>query len=99
MPPPSKAYLIESALYGDPPSPPGAMIPDPSGVEPPADEPRAPDTPTNYIPGLYTLGSTYNVLNGRYADSRSTVQQIIDWSKSMILHQHLLQYTANRLYR
>ncbi|KAI0685524.1 hypothetical protein BC835DRAFT_1421168 [Cytidiella melzeri] len=40
------------------------------------------DTPSNYIPGLYTLGATYNVLNGKYADSKSTIQQVIDWNKS-----------------
>ncbi|KAI0341969.1 hypothetical protein BDW22DRAFT_223056 [Trametopsis cervina] len=39
------------------------------------------DTPADYIPGLYTLGSTYNVLNGKYADSKSCLQQVIDWTK------------------
>ncbi|KAI0685525.1 hypothetical protein BC835DRAFT_516999 [Cytidiella melzeri] len=38
------------------------------------------DTPSDFIPGLYTLGATYDVLNGRYADSRSTIQQVIDWN-------------------
>lgn len=40
------------------------------------------DTPSDYIPGLYTLGSTYDVLNGKYADSKSALQQVIDWDKS-----------------
>ncbi|KAI0690007.1 hypothetical protein BC835DRAFT_1418097 [Cytidiella melzeri] len=40
------------------------------------------DTPSDYIPCLYTLGATYNVLNGKYADSKSTMQQVIDWNKS-----------------
>ncbi|KAI0087156.1 MAC/Perforin domain-containing protein [Irpex rosettiformis] len=44
--------------------------------------PRAPDTPTDYIPGLYILGATYDVLNGKYADSKSALQQVIDWDKS-----------------
>ncbi|KAI0684446.1 hypothetical protein BC835DRAFT_637235 [Cytidiella melzeri] len=39
------------------------------------------DTPSNLIPGLNILGSTYNVLNGKYADSKSTIQQVIDWDK------------------
>jgi hypothetical protein len=38
--------------------------------------------PSNYIPGLYTLGMTYNVLNGKYADSKSALQQVIDWPQS-----------------
>ncbi|KAI0091170.1 hypothetical protein BDY19DRAFT_686686 [Irpex rosettiformis] len=45
---------------------------------------RAPETPSNYIPGLITLGSTYNVLNGKYADSRSALQQVVDWNKSEV---------------
>lgn len=40
------------------------------------------DVPINYIPGLCTLGATYDVLNGKYADSKSIRQQVIDWSKS-----------------
>ncbi|KAI0812731.1 MAC/Perforin domain-containing protein [Irpex lacteus] len=40
------------------------------------------DTPSDYIPGLYTLGSTYDVLNGKYADSKSALQQVIDWDKT-----------------
>ncbi|KAI0088021.1 MAC/Perforin domain-containing protein [Irpex rosettiformis] len=40
------------------------------------------DTPDDYIPGLYTLGSTYDVLNGKYADSKSALQQVIDWDKT-----------------
>ncbi|KAI0684449.1 hypothetical protein BC835DRAFT_1422312 [Cytidiella melzeri] len=40
------------------------------------------DTPSDYIPGLNILGATYNVLNGKYADSKSTIQQVIDWNKS-----------------
>jgi hypothetical protein len=39
-------------------------------------------TPSNYIPGLYTLGMTYNVLNGRYADSKSAIQQVVNWPQS-----------------
>ncbi|KAI0700905.1 MAC/Perforin domain-containing protein [Cytidiella melzeri] len=42
------------------------------------------DTPTDYIPGLLTLGSTYNVLNGKYADSKSCLQQVIDWNKDTV---------------
>ncbi|KAF9030960.1 hypothetical protein BDZ89DRAFT_1132088 [Hymenopellis radicata] len=40
------------------------------------------DTPSNFIPGLYVLGSTYNVLNGNYADSKSALQPVVDWNKS-----------------
>ncbi|KAI0683226.1 hypothetical protein BC835DRAFT_1423503 [Cytidiella melzeri] len=40
------------------------------------------DTPSDYIPGLLTLGSTYNVLNGKYADSRSCLQHVIEWNLS-----------------
>ncbi|KAI0684447.1 hypothetical protein BC835DRAFT_1310575 [Cytidiella melzeri] len=40
------------------------------------------DTPSDYVPGLNILGATYNVLNGKYADSKSTIQQVIDWNKS-----------------
>jgi hypothetical protein len=39
------------------------------------------DTPSDFIPGLYTLGSTYDVLNGKYADPKSTIQEVIDWNK------------------
>ena len=81
MPPPSKAYLIESALYGDPPAPPKpcpANISGPPTLPDPGD-----DIPADYIPGLYSLGATYNVLNGRYADSRSLVHHVVDWYKSM----------------
>ena len=45
-------------------------------------DPRGPDTPSDYIPGLYILGATYDVLNGKYADSKSALQQVIDWDKS-----------------
>ena len=48
-------------------------------------EPRGPDTPSDYIPCLYTLGATYDVLNGKYADSKSALQQVIDWDKSSCL--------------
>ncbi|KAI0689989.1 hypothetical protein BC835DRAFT_1521807, partial [Cytidiella melzeri] len=37
--------------------------------------------PSNYTPCLYTLGSTYEVLNGYYADSDSALQQVVDWNK------------------
>ncbi|KAH7904462.1 MAC/Perforin domain-containing protein [Hygrophoropsis aurantiaca] len=40
------------------------------------------DFPKDYIPLLWTLGSTYNTLTGKYADPRSVEQQVIDWSKS-----------------
>ncbi|KAI0690009.1 hypothetical protein BC835DRAFT_1308110 [Cytidiella melzeri] len=46
----------------------------------PFDEPES--TPSNLIPGLRTLGSTYDVLRGQYADSLSTKQQVIDWDKT-----------------
>jgi hypothetical protein len=46
---------------------------------PPTDE----DTPSDFIPGLYILGSTYNVLNGKYAESKSTLQQVVDWNKCL----------------
>jgi hypothetical protein len=39
------------------------------------------DTPSDFIPGLYVLGATYNTLNGKYADSKSTLQQVVDWNK------------------
>ncbi|KAI0684450.1 MAC/Perforin domain-containing protein [Cytidiella melzeri] len=39
-------------------------------------------TPSNLMPGVLTLGSTYNVLNGNYADPNSAVQQVINWNKS-----------------
>lgn len=50
----------------------------------PATAPPDAETPADYIPGLYTLGSTYNVLNGKYADSKSALQQVIDWDKSSL---------------
>ena len=55
-------------------------------IVPGVDEPSGPDTPSDYIPGLYILGSTYDVLNGKYADSKSALQQVIDWDKSSYLH-------------
>ena len=48
-------------------------------------KPRGPGTPSDYIPSLYTLGATYDVLNGKYADSKSALQQVIDWDKSSYL--------------
>lgn len=79
---PSTAYAIECALYGSPPSEPKTL----RHNEVSSDlKEKAPDTPSNYIPGLYSLGSTYNVLNGRYADSRSTIQQVVDWNKSALI--------------
>ena len=89
MPSPSDAYLIESEIYGEPPS-----IPSPvptSDAQPNTDTANAtvqvvnkfddpPDQP-QYIPGLWILGSTYNVLNGKYADPKSTMQQVIDFIK------------------
>lgn len=44
---------------------------------------RGVDTPSNFIPGLNVLGSTYNVLGGNYADPLSTMQQVVDWNKSL----------------
>ncbi|KAI0703827.1 hypothetical protein BC835DRAFT_1410553 [Cytidiella melzeri] len=46
------------------------------------------------IPGLYVLGSTYNVLNGKYADSKSTIQQVVNWNKST----HRPQEFGNKKY-
>ncbi|KAI0696462.1 hypothetical protein BC835DRAFT_1342552 [Cytidiella melzeri] len=40
------------------------------------------DVPSDYIPALYSLGSTYDVLNGKYADPKSTMQQVVDWTRS-----------------
>ncbi|KAH7904771.1 MAC/Perforin domain-containing protein [Hygrophoropsis aurantiaca] len=40
------------------------------------------DFPADYLPLLWTVGSTYNVLSGKYADPLSCRQQVIDWSKS-----------------
>ena len=54
-------------------------------IVPGVDDPRGPETPSDYIPGLYILGSTYDVLNGKYADSKSALQQVIDWDKSSYL--------------
>ena len=84
----SKAYLVESALYGDPPS-----LPEPLPVNQLIEQAPSSlhtldtfsDTPSNYVPGLFALGSTYDVLNGRYADPRSIRQQVIDWSQSMTI--------------
>ncbi|KAI0689992.1 hypothetical protein BC835DRAFT_210307 [Cytidiella melzeri] len=50
---------------------------------PPTDK----DTPSDFIPCLYTLGSTYNVLNGEYADAKSTIQQVVDWSTTDVRSQ------------
>ncbi len=94
MPTPSTAYLAESAAYRDPPA-----TPVPSKGESPEGHSHvadAGDTPDDYIPGLYELGSTYDVLNGKYADSKSTIQQVIDWSKSALrsfLHCHAFELT------
>ncbi|KAI0766732.1 hypothetical protein BC629DRAFT_1596249 [Irpex lacteus] len=60
---------------------------------------RAPDTPSNYIPGLVTLGSTYNVLNGKYADSKSALQQVIDWNKSEVPTQPLTIISYGKRFR
>lgn len=78
---PSPAYLIQCAIIGDPPPAPALADANTTAVSERGSD-RAPDTPSNYIPGLYTLGTTYNVLNGKYADSKSTIQQVVDWSKS-----------------
>jgi hypothetical protein len=71
---------VDSASYGDPPA-----YPSPSsgllGDKPEAGEAEPVVTPPDPVPGLYTLGSTYNVLNGKYADSKSALQQVIDWNK------------------
>ncbi|KAI0685508.1 hypothetical protein BC835DRAFT_1421152 [Cytidiella melzeri] len=48
----------------------------------PISEVVASGAPSDYIPCLYTLGSTYEVLNGTYADSSSALQQVVDWNKS-----------------
>lgn len=56
MPAPSTAYLIESALYGDPLDPPDLTSDIP--IDP---APHASDTSLNYILCTWTLGSTYNV--------------------------------------
>ncbi|KAK0187423.1 MAC/Perforin domain-containing protein [Armillaria mellea] len=37
------------------------------------------DIPANAIPSLPSLGATYNVLNGLYADARSCMQVVVDW--------------------
>ncbi|KAI0696446.1 hypothetical protein BC835DRAFT_1414277 [Cytidiella melzeri] len=42
------------------------------------------DTPSDYIPGLVVVGATYNVLNGKDADSKSTTQQVVDWNQSEV---------------
>jgi hypothetical protein len=39
-----------------------------------------PVTPSDFIPGLYALGSTYNVLNGKYADPKSILQEVTNWN-------------------
>ncbi|KAI0086753.1 hypothetical protein BDY19DRAFT_958469 [Irpex rosettiformis] len=84
MPTPSAAYLKELTSYDDPPEfteltrlAGGALNPRES-KEMLAEE----ETPDDYIPGLHMLGSTYDVLNGKYADSRSALQQVLDWEKS-----------------
>ncbi|KAI0341931.1 hypothetical protein BDW22DRAFT_219508 [Trametopsis cervina] len=77
----NQGATAKAKLYKDIPSLPapqsfegrGKLLP----TVPPVEE-----APSNYIPGLYTLGSTYNVLNGKYADSKSCMQQIIDWSRT-----------------
>ena len=82
---PSAAYLLEVANYAVPIAPiPGVVDDGPNDLptETPGGGDRAPDTPSNYIPGLVTLGSTYDVLNGKYADARSALQQVVDWNKS-----------------
>lgn len=102
MPPPSKAYLIESALYGEPPTPPERCPANVSG--PPTFPDPGDDIPSDYIPGLYSLGATYNVLNGRYADSRSLLHHVVDWYKSTrivltfwICHEELTRMTQLNL--
>ncbi|KAI0341925.1 hypothetical protein BDW22DRAFT_1345703 [Trametopsis cervina] len=75
------AAAAKAKLYKDIPSLPAPQSFEDRGKVLPT-LPPAEDTPSNYIPGLYTLGSTYNVLNGKYADSKSCLQQIIDWSQT-----------------
>ena len=58
-------------------------------------QPRAPETPSDYIPCLYTLGATYDALNGKYADSKSALQQVIDWDKSSYLHFLIISLSAD----
>ncbi|KAI0091169.1 hypothetical protein BDY19DRAFT_934228 [Irpex rosettiformis] len=82
---PSAAYLADCATYPEPFVPSAIPADAPHlPVATPGGGGRAPDTPSNYIPGLITLGSTYNVLNGKYADSRSALQQVVDWNKSEV---------------
>ncbi|KAI0683623.1 hypothetical protein BC835DRAFT_1423177 [Cytidiella melzeri] len=61
----------------------GASIDVPATVQAkgttPSNEPSS--IPPDCIPGMWMLGATYVVLGGRYAESRSTRQQVIDWSK------------------
>ncbi|KAI0696461.1 MAC/Perforin domain-containing protein [Cytidiella melzeri] len=85
MPTPSTAYQLECAADGSMPAAPSPMsaMAAIAMAHVPVAEPEVPvDVPSDYIPGLYSLGSTYNVLNGKYADSRSTMQQVVDWTKS-----------------
>jgi hypothetical protein len=35
------------------------------------------------VPGLYDLGSTYDVLNGEYASSISTKHPVMKWDEGM----------------
>ncbi|KAI0685506.1 hypothetical protein BC835DRAFT_1421150 [Cytidiella melzeri] len=44
-----------------------------------SDEPGT--TPPDCIPGMWTLGATYVVLGGKYADPTSIIQQVMDWGK------------------
>jgi hypothetical protein len=44
------------------------------------DSEEPPVTPSDFIPGLYALGSTYNVLNGKYADPKSILQEVTNWN-------------------
>ena len=85
---PSAAYLTEISNYAQPTAPAPSLPADAPNDLPiiPGDETHAPqaDTPSNYIPGLVTLGSTYDVLNGKYADARSASQQVVDWNKSKV---------------
>ncbi|KAI0696241.1 hypothetical protein BC835DRAFT_1414356 [Cytidiella melzeri] len=82
MPIPSTAYQLECAVDGVTPAGPPPMMPAHTTTAiaimadvPMAEPAAAVDIPSDYIPGLFSLGSTYNVLNGKYADSKSTMQQ------------------------
>lgn len=79
---PSSAYLAEVAAYTAPPPPLSLSAASADIERAPSGANTALTMASDYIPGLFTLGSTYNVLNGKYADARSALQQVVDWNKS-----------------